>query len=409
MSTGQRAPSPAKPKIFYGYIIVASAFFIMIVLLGGNGFFGVFFKPVSEEFHWSRAVTSAAFSLSSLMGGVSGIFIGKLNDRFGPRLVITVCGILVGAGFMLMSVINQLWQLFFFYGVLIGLGMSGGYVPTLSSIARWFSSRLNLMSGIVLIGLSIGELAAAPVANSLIDRYGWRESYLILGGVILVISILAAQFMKRDPSIIGLKPYGERGQPKQDSGVTLREALVTRQFWTVIAMEFVFGYILMTILVHLVPHVTDLKISMSTAAAIMAVTGGASIPGRITLGLAGDRLGNRAIYTMGFILMAICMVWLIFIKDTLSLYFCAALFGFAYGGMESSESPITVWLFGIKNHGLIFGTLVLAFTIGAAIGPFVTGYIFDFSGSYQTAFIMMAVLSIMGLILTLTLKPLRKQ
>ena len=383
-----------------------------MVVLGGIGFFGVFFKPVSEEFHWSRAATSAAFSLSSLLGGISGIFIGKLNDRFGPRLVITACGILVGTGFMLMSAINQLWQLFFFYGVLIGMGMSGGYVPTLSTIARWFTTRLTLMSGIVLIGLSVGELAAAPVSNSLIEHYGWRESYLILGAIILVISVLSAQFMKRDPSTMGLKPYGENHLPDQSneiSGVTLREAIVTRQFWTVIAMEFAFGFILMTILVHLVPHVTDLKIPMSTAAAIMAVTGGASIPGRITLGLAGDRLGNRAIFIIGFILMAVCMVWLIFIQDTLSLFFCAAVFGFAYGGVESSESPITAWLFGIKNHGVIFGSLVLAFTVGGAIGPFLAGYIFDSLKSYQAAFIIMAVLGIIGFILTTTLKPLIKK
>lgn len=410
MSSLKPAPAPGKPRIFYGYIIVVCTFLTLLVVLGGNGFFGIFFKPVSEEFHWSRAATAAAFSLNSLLGGFAGMIMGKLNDRFGPRLVVTLCVILVGAGFMLMSVINSLWHLFFFYGVLIGLGMAGAYVPMLSTVARWFSSRLSLMSGIVLTGMSIGELIAAPVASSLIQNYGWRDSYLILGAIILMVSVAAAQFMKRDPSTMGLKPYGENQceQPSAVSGVTLKEAMATRQFWIVAAIEFAFGFILMTVLVHLVPHVTDLSIPISTAAAIMAVCAGASIPGRLILGPAGDRLGNRAIFLIGFFLMAGSLTWLIFIRDALPLFFCAAVFGFSFGGMESSESPIAAWLFGIRNHGLIFGSLVLSFTIGAAIGPFLTGYIFDTFNSYLAAFIIMGVLAMIGFTLTATLKPLVK-
>lgn len=385
-------------------------FITMLVVLGGNGFFGTFFKPVSEEFHWSRATTAAAFSLNSLIAGLAGIFMGKLNDRFGPRLVITLCGILVGAGFMLMSQVNNLWQLFFFYGVLIGLGMSGTYVPTLSTITRWFSTRLSLMSGIVLIGLSVGELIAAPVASSLIQQHGWRDSYWMIGAIILVVSVAAAQFMRRDPSTMGLKPYGEKqeGQSSVVTGVSLKEAMVTRQFWTVAAMEFVFGFILMTVLVHLVPHITDLNIPISSAAAIMAVCAGASIPGRLILGQAGDRMGNRAIFLIGYFLMAGSLIGLIFVKDSIPLSFCAIVFGFAFGGMEASESPIVAWLFGIRNHGLIFGSLVLAFTIGGALGPFLTGYIFDTFNSYLMAFIIMGVLAITGFALTATLRPLIK-
>jgi len=412
MTDRPAAPSLVKFKIFYGYIIVASLFFVMMVILGGNGCFGVFLKPISDEFNWSRATVSAAFSLNSLLSGIFGIYAGKLNDRFGPRLLLTICGILVGGGFLLMSVIHQIWQLFFFYGVLIGLGMSGGYVPTLSTVARWFTARRSLMSGIVLIGLSIGTLAAAPVSNSLIVHYGWRQAYLILGAFILVVAVIAAQFLKREPATLKLKPYGENlpyGQPNVTLGVTLREALITRQFWTIICMEFAFGAVLMTVLVHLVPHVNDLKIPMSTAAAVLAVASGVSIAGRLTLGPAADRLGNRAIYMIGFLLLSACLIWLIFIKDTLSLFICAGLFGLAYGGVDSSESPILAWLFGIKNHGLIFGSSTLSFTIGAAIGPFLAGYIFDTWKSYQAAFIIMAVLSLLGFVLTASLKPLPKK
>ena len=290
--------------------------------------------------------------------------------------------------------------------------MSGGYVPTLSTVARWFTARRSLMSGIVLIGLSIGNLLAAPVSNSLIESYGWRQSYLILGALILFFSVVAAQFLKREPSTMGLQPYGEHridNKSQAASGLTLGEAIITRQFWTVIAMEFIFGFLLITLFVHLVPHITDLKIPMSTAAAIMAVSGAGSILGRVTLGPAGDRLGNRAVYMIGFILLSAGLVWLVFIRDTISLFFYAGVFGWAYGGIESSESPIVAWLFGIKHHGLIFGSLTLAFTIGAAVGPFLAGYIFDSLRSYQTDFILMAILGIIGFILTASLKPFLKK
>lgn len=199
----------AQMKFFYGYVVVAASFIIMTVTHGTHFAFGVFFTPLMVEFGWTRTMVSGAFSLSMAMFGVLGIMMGGLNDRFGPRLVISVCGFLFSAAFMLMSQISTLWHLYLIYGVLVAVGRSASRVPLTSTVARWFKRRRTLMTGIVLSGLGAGGLIAPIIANWLISLYQWRIAYLALGVAIMIISIVAAQFLKSDPSKVGQKPYGE--------------------------------------------------------------------------------------------------------------------------------------------------------------------------------------------------------
>ena len=169
-----QSPTRAKPQRFYGYIVVVAAFFIMVLMFGIFDTFGVFFKPLLTDFGWTRAVTSGAFSLYWIIQGLLAIVVGRVNDRFGPRVVITFCGFIFGLGYLLMSQVSALWQLYLFYGVMIGTGMSGAFVPLTSTVARWFVKRRSMMTGIVVAGIGIGGLIAPPVANWLISIYDWR-------------------------------------------------------------------------------------------------------------------------------------------------------------------------------------------------------------------------------------------
>jgi MFS family permease len=390
--------------------VVAAAFFIMVLMLGVFTSFGVFFKPMLTDLVWTRAETSGAISLSWIVQGLLAIVVGVVNDRLGPRIVITICGSIFGLGCLLMSQVSNLWQLYLFYGVIVGIGMSGTFVPLTSTVARWFVKRRGMMTGIVLAGMGIGGLIVPLVAAWLISLYEWRMSYIILGSTALVLVVLLAQLLRRDPAQVGQMPYGEnegegQGLKFETKAFSLKEAVSTRQFWLVSSMVFCLGFCLYVILVHIAPHATDLGFSAATAANILATIGGVGVIGRVVLGGAGDRIGNRQVFIIGFVLMAAALFWLLPATEAWALYLFAAVFGFAAGGCVISESPLVAELFGLRAHGLILGVSTFGFCIGAAVGPFVAGYIFDVAASYHVAFVVCAVISVIALILTVLLTP----
>lgn len=404
----------AEPGFFYGYIVVLSALIIMVVLWGAYSVYGVFFNPLVSEFNWTRAATSGAFSLATILSGVLGVVVGGITDRFGPRIVMTVSCLLFGLGHLLMSQVNSLWQLYLFYGVIIGVGMSGSWVPLLSIVARWFSRRRSLMTGIVVAGLSVGRMIAPPVISGLIAVYDWRLSYIILGGAVLLLTVIATQFLRRDPRQMGLLPYGaNEGEPGgldfDVRGFSLIEAAHTWQFWSAFAMFFCFGFGSFSIWVHIVPHAIGLGIPDISAASIISISSGLGILGNFVLGgFIGDRVGNRKIIIIGFILMAVMLFWLVAARELWMLYIFAVVYGFAIGGMAASEPPLVARLFGLTSHGAILGFIGLGFTCGAAAGPYITGYIFDLTGSYQVAFFICAAAAVIGIILGIILRPTRE-
>lgn len=402
-----------KPRFFYGYVVAVAAFFIMVIYAGTWYSFGVFFKPLAAEFGWTRAVTAGAYSTFLFLTGLLFMVTGRLNDRFGPRLVVTICGLILGLGYFLMSRVNAVWQLYLFYGVIVAMGQSGGFIPIMSTIARWFVKRRGLMTGIVIAGVGVGIVVVPPLVTRLIDAYGWRTAYSIIGIVALVLIIVAAQFLKRDPSQVGQLPDGE-SRVKQASvvsetaGYSRREVFRSRQFWMLFAVYFCYGFLVQATLVHIVPHATDLGVSAITAAGILAVIGGVSAVGRIGIGSASDRVGNKQVLILVFVLVLIAFLWIQFAKELWMLYLFAVIFGFAYGGLVVLESPMTAELFGMKAHGAILGVVHFGATIGGAISPVLTGRLFDITGSYQSAFWLFAGFSVAGLILASLLRLSRK-
>ena len=185
-----------KPGLFFGYVIVIAAFSIMIILHAGIYSYGVFFKPMSVEFDWTRAITSGAFSTSMFITAILFLFTGRLCDRFGPRIVVAICGFLFGLGYLLNSQVNAAWQLYLFWGVMVGMGNGGGFVPLTATVARWFTRRRATMTGIVVAGVGVGTMIGPPAASQLVSVYGWRTSYIIMGGIFLVLFVLAAQFLR---------------------------------------------------------------------------------------------------------------------------------------------------------------------------------------------------------------------
>jgi MFS family permease len=398
----------------HGYDIVAIALLIIIVVYGTRFSFGVFFKPILNEFDWTRTLTSSAFTVSLLFSAAGQIFMGRLNDKSGPRMVVIISSIMLGLGYLLMSCLNNAWELYLFYSVFIGLGMSGPFVALLSTIARWFVKRRGMMTGIVIAGTGIGTLIGSPISNWLISTYEWRLSYVILGVAVIVICILAAQVLRRNPQPKGLLPDPENINQFNISninaqGFTIKETIHTNQFWMVMVMFFCLGYCMMGMSVHIVPHITDLGISSATAAGILGVMGASNGIGCIALGGIADRIGSRHVCIISFILIAVGSFWLLAVNEVWMLYLCAVVFGLGLGGGAPVESTIIAELFGMKAHGAILGVVSGFCTLGGALGPFLMGYLFDLNGNYQIAFLFCAGLGILGLIVSLLLRPINNQ
>ncbi len=415
MCSQELRQSPGEKTVFfYGYIVAATALFILVVTFGTRFAFGVFFTPMLDEFGWTRAMTAGAFSLSMLMEGLIGIFMGVLNDRLGPRLVLTICGSLMGLGYLFMSQVNSLWQLYLFYGVIIGTAMSGVWVPLISTTARWFVKRRSMMTGIVATGSGIGTLIASPVSNWLISVYNWRTSYIILGCIVLITVIVASQLLRRDPTQVGQVPYGEnkaeeQGLPSSNPGYSLRQAFCTGQFWLIFPVFLGSGFIILATMVHIVPHAIELGITATSAANILAAIGGLVIVGRVLLGIIGDRIGNKRVIVICFVLMSAALFWLLSSNNIGMLYIFAVIFGSGYGGTGATMSPMVAWLFGLRSHGLIFGVMALSYSIGGAIGPYLLGYIFDVTGSYRLAFLACALIGVASIIFTALIAPVRRK
>src|SRR4030042_4988848 len=164
----------------------------MVATWGTVYSFGVFLKPMVSDLGWSRAAFSAAYSLTFVINGFLGIFAGRLCDRFGPRIVVMVCGWLIALGYLIMSQVWELWQMYVFFTLIIGTGLSGIYGPAISTVARWFNKRRGLMTGIVIAGISVGTLVTSPGATWLITAYGWRTSYIVMSVAVLVLVTVGA-------------------------------------------------------------------------------------------------------------------------------------------------------------------------------------------------------------------------
>ncbi|MCK9274849.1 MAG: MFS transporter [Syntrophales bacterium] len=397
--------NPDVSKIFYGYIIVASASIILLVLWAVFYSFGVFLIPLIQEFGWSRASTAGAFSLCSIIMGFAGIAGGRVNDTYGPRVVMSISGLVLGFGYIMMGFVNSVWQLYLFYGIFVGVGMVGGFVPLMSTIARWFNKRRGLMTGVISAAIGIGAVTGPPLANKLIVGYGWRMSYFILGASLMILVVSSAQLLKRDPADIGKSAdgseqcvYGSCSSNRE--GLSQGEALRTLRFWIYFAMIICFGFCLFSIMVHIVAHAVGIGLSAGRAAKILAAIGVFSIAGKLLMGRLTDTFGSRTIFLVNFILMSAALIWLVLAKDPWALFLFAALFGVAYGGGVTSESPLVAALFGLRAHGYLLGLISFGFALGGAFGPWITGRIFDISDSYRTAFMICAIFSAAGTFLT---------
>ena len=293
---------------------------------------------------------------------------------------------------------------------MVGFGASGTDVVLLSTTARWFVKKRGLMSGIVKVGTGIGMTAMPVVVSGLIAAYGWRNAFLIAGAIILPFIVLVTQFLRRDPSKMHQFPDGSNGKAdynelSTDVGLSFQQAGGTPQLWMLCLAYLVIFLSGNSILVHVAPHAIDIGISGTLAATMISTFGGASIIGRFAMGFTCDKVGSKRALIICFIVAITGLVWLQFARELWPLYLFSVVYGFSHGGFFALMSPIVAELFGTRSHGVILGIVIFSGSLGGATGPLLSGYIFDMTGSYSIAFLLLLSMAVIGAIMTILLKP----
>ncbi len=401
-------------KVYYGWVIVLIGACVLTTYGLVFYSFGIFLVPLTTEFGWDRGTLSFAVSINMLVQAALVIFAGRLSDRYGPRVLITLTGILTGLACLLLSRANFLWQVYLSWGLIVGVASACCFTPIISTVPKWFVKQRGVAVGLAGIGFGLGAIISPLLVQWLIYTYDWRQAYVILGLITFVIITPIAQFMKHSPQRIGLKPYGENenveniSEETQASSLANKElsftqAIKTSHFRLFAIIHFCFFFCMQVVLVHTVPYAIDVGISGVIAAGILSIMGGISVVSRLTIGFVSDRIGSRLILTGCLVVAAMAFICLLFAREIGLFYVFAILFGIGYGGIMLLQSLIAAELFGVKSLGVILAGLILCGMIGSAFGAPLAGSIFDITGSYSLALLICVVLSAVSIISSLVL------
>ncbi len=396
--------------LHYSWVMVLLATCVLAITAIRFYAFGIFLVPLTTEFDWDRGALSAAPSMSWLVAGFLSLFTGRLSDRYGPQILVTISGLLTGISLLLMSQVSSLWQVYLIWGLLMGIGGACCYIPIISTIPRWFAQKRGTAIGITYTGFGLGAIISPPLTQWIISYYGWQQTFIVLGLITFIIFIPLAQFMKHSPQRMGLLPYGqsETIEDKQAPALatrefSLKEAIKSSRFWLFSSILLSFYFSMQVIIVHITPYAIDIRIPAIVAASTLSIIGGSSIISRLSIGPISDRIGSRKVLSACLVLATLALIWLIFSKEIWGFYIFAVVFGLAYGGVVPLETLITGELFGIGSLGIILASLGLFPALGGAIGAPLAGSIFDVTGSYRLAFLICVGFSVLAIILSLIL------
>jgi MFS family permease len=378
--------SVSNPRIFYGWFVVAGTFAVTFVGFGCAYSFSAFLLPLQHDFAASRGSISLVFSIAGFLYFGLGVISGPLADRYGSRLLAVIGMILTGAGLMVASVAQTLLQVYLAYGLGVGLGIGCSYVPAVAAVQRWFWRRRGFASGLAVSGIGVGTLVVPPLTKLMIDAFDWRETYLILGIVTIVIGAGMALLIEDDPGGRGLGPDGDppaaQAPAPADGGGAIRRAIASRRFFGLYAACFICSFGLFVPFVHLVPYALDHGIDSSVAVLLVGAIGVGSTAGRFLLGGLADRLGRPLSFLIMFVGMGLSFVIWLFSTSAWGLAVFALVYGVFYGGFVALAPAVVIDYFGARQASSLIGIVYTSVAFGTLIGPSAAGFVYDVSHSY---------------------------
>jgi MFS family permease len=360
--------------------------------------FGTFLKPLAAEFSWSREAVSTGFGIAAMTVAVCSPPLGVLLDRHGARRIIVPSIAVFGLGFASLALLTpSLWHL---YAVCVVLGIVGNGTAQMAytrTVASWFERRRGAALALMLAGGSIGAMVLPPIAQTLVDRAGWRTACALLGGMVLVIGLPTVLTFIRE------RPATAAAPDTTGDGATVREGLTTRAFWILVVVLFGSSIAQNGAITHLAAMLTDRGVSAGGAALAVSAMGGAALAGRLVAGWLLDRFFAARV-SCALLVLAALGAWILSWASSLPMgVLGASLIGFGMGG----EGDVTPYMlsryFGLRSFSTLYGLTWTAYAIAGAIGPVIMGRAFDATGSYAALLVQLAAgtLAVAGLTLFL--------
>ncbi len=404
-----------RPRVFYGWYIVAASALLMtysagVILFG----FTAFVNPIVATFGWSYAQVSLAMSLRGIESGALNPFLGIAIDRFPARRLVLIGVIAFGLGLFLLSRVTNL-VMFYIAFLVIGLGSSlAVQMIPMTMIARWFRKNMGKASGILAVGTGLGGVFI-PLLVTLIDTYGWQNTLIFLAVGLLVLGIPLSFVFRNRPEEHGLLPDGKpQGDTKgservrsRDFGTGVREALKMRAFWC-IGITMMFQMVaLNAVIVHMMPYLTSVGMERTDAGQVAMIVAFSSMGARIPFGLLTDIFQKKYAMALCSVLLSagLFLFWRVDGSSSVLTFLFAVIFGLGMGGFQPVRTPIISEYFGIRNFGVILGLTHVFVTIGVVSSPPLAGWVYDTLGHYGSIWLILSGIALMGAILILTLPP----
>lgn len=348
---------------------VVAGFASMFAVFGVAYSFGAFFEPMADELGSGRGATSLVFSITAFLWFLLGAVSGRAVDRFGPRPVLLTGAAVMGTGLLLTSRVDSIEVGYVTYGIGVGVGVACGYVPMVAVVGGWFERRRSAALGLAVAGIGLGTVVVAPLAAALIDRLGWRTTYVVFAVGSAALLVLAAALAERPPLPVA-----------SATTLSLGRAVRTPAFVSLYGSSVLLSLALFQVFVYLPGFAQAQGSSEVAGAALVAVVGGASIAGRLVLGPVADRVGRIRTYRTCFAVMgASYAIWLVAPSYGWLVVF-ALVMGGAYGGFIALSPAVAAEVFGVAGLGGLIGVLYTGAGLGALVGPPLAGLLIDAAG-----------------------------
>jgi MFS family permease len=381
-------------------LVVAVCFSMNLLARGVSETYAVFLLPLEQEFGWARAQLTGVYSTYMLVHGLSAPVVGMLFDRLGPRTLYAVGLASLGGGYFLAGRLDAVWQFHLCVGVLGGIGVAAmGMVPASALVSRWFRARLGTAMGVAYAGLGTGVIAVVPLTQWLIERNGWRATYSLLGGVLLVLLPLTILLPWR-LFAAGHPEFRPAGDVPSRVVWTLGRALGSSAFWGLFAVFFFTSVAMYATILQAVAYLVEIGFHPLEAATAFGFVGTLSVLGMVGSGWLSDRTGRRQTVTITYCL-TVLGIGLLFLLGQFPYYWVLVGFVVCFGVSQGSRGPVVstlcAELFPGGGIGAIYGAVTMGMGVGAALGSWISGLLRDATGGYEAGFAFAAVAALLGL------------